>query len=170
MSIFAGIYFWYPKMFGRMMNETLGKIHFWIVLITFNGVFFPMHILGIGGMMRRIYDYTQYAHLSHFQGMNEFMSINALILGFSTFLFIFNMIWSYFKGKPAGMNPWESNTLEWTVPSPPGHGNFAETPHVFRGPYEYSAPGRVSDFWPQNEPPEGWLERAEALKASTSHA
>ncbi|MEO6940903.1 MAG: cbb3-type cytochrome c oxidase subunit I [Candidatus Kapaibacterium sp.] len=170
MSIFAGIYFWYPKMFGRMLNETLGKIHFWIVLITFNGVFFPMHILGIGGMMRRIYDYTQYAHLSHFQGLNEFMSINALILGFSTFILLFNMIWSYFKGKPAGMNPWESNTLEWTVPSPPGHGNFAETPHVFRGPYEYSAPGRVSDFWPQNEPPEGWLERAEAMKASPSHA
>jgi cytochrome c oxidase subunit 1 len=169
-SIFAGVYFWYPKMFGKMLNETMGKIHFWLVFLSFNGVFFPMHILGIGGMMRRIYDYTQYPHLSHFQPLNQFMSICAFVLGASTLLFVFNMIWSYFKGKPAGMNPWRSNTLEWTVPSPPGHGNFAETPHVFRGPYEYSAPGHHEDFWPQNEPPEGWVERAQQMKAEPVHA
>ncbi len=168
-SIFAGIYFWFPKMFGRMMNETMGKIHFWTVFISFNGVFFPMHILGIGGMMRRIYDYTQYPHLSHFQGLNAFMSVSAFVLGASTLLFLFNLFWSMFKGEKAGMNPWRSNTLEWTVPSPPGHGNFAETPHVFRGPYEYSAPGHHEDFWPQNEPPEGWLERAEQMKAAAAH-
>ena len=149
-SIFAGIYFWFPKMSGKMMNETLGKIHFWLAFLGFNGVMFPMHILGVGGMMRRIYDYTQYAHLSRFAGLNQFMSICAFVLGFSTLVFIFNIIYSLFKGKPAGMNPWHSNTLEWTVPSPPGHGNFAELPHVFRGPYEYSVPGHPTDFTPQN--------------------
>jgi len=168
-AIFAGLYYWFPKMFGRMMNETLGKIHFWLVFLTFNGVFFPMHILGIGGMMRRIYDYTQYPHLSHFQGLNAFMSVCAFILGASTLLFLFNLFWSMFKGKPAGQNPWHANTLEWTLPSPPVHGNFSETPHVFRGPYEYSVPGHTEDFWPQNEPPEGWLERAQQMKAAATH-
>ncbi len=169
-AIFAGIYFWFPKMFGRMMNETLGKIQFWIMLISFNGVFFPMHILGAGGMMRRIYDYTQYSHLSHFQPMNEFMSICAMILGFSILLFLVNFFWSMFKGPIAPINPWESTTLEWTVAHPIPHGNFPETPHVFRGPYEYSVPGHSSDFWPQDEPPAGWLERAESMKASAKHA
>jgi cytochrome c oxidase subunit 1 len=168
-SIFAGIYYWYPKMTGKMLNETLGKIHFWLAFLAFNGVFFPMHILGVGGMMRRIYDYTQYAHLSRFVGMNKFMTICAFVLGFSTLVWIVNMIWSFFKGKPAGMNPWHANTLEWTVPSPPGHGNFAELPHVFRGPYEYSAPDRPEDYWPQNEPPPGWVERAQTMKANPLH-
>jgi cytochrome c oxidase subunit 1 len=169
-AIMGGIYFWFPKMSGKMMNETIGKIHFWIAFISFNGVFFPMHILGMGGMMRRIYDYTQYKHLAHMQPMNAFMSISAFILGFSMLIFLFNIIYSLFKGKPAGMNPWRANTLEWTVPSPPGHGNFPEMPHVFRGPYEYSAPGHAEDYWPQNEPPEGWVERVNAMKVSPAHA
>ncbi len=159
-SIFAGIYFWYPKMFGRMLNEKLGKVHFWLSFLSFNGVFFPMHILGIGGMMRRIYDYTQYPHLVRFQGMNAFMTVCAFILGFSTLIFIFNFFWSMFKGKVADINPWHSNTLEWTVAYPVPHGNFAEMPHVFRGPYEYSAPDcpEGTDYYPQNVPPPGWAE------------
>lgn len=120
--------------------------------------------------MRRIYDYTQYSHLSHFQPMNEFMSICAMILGFSILLFLVNFFWSMFKGPIAPINPWESTTLEWTVAHPIPHGNFPETPHVFRGPYEYSVPGHSSDFWPQDEPPAGWLERAESMKASAKHA
>jgi cytochrome c oxidase subunit I len=154
-AIFAGIYFWYPKMFGRMMNERLGKAHFWIMLLAFNGVFFPMHILGIGGMQRRIYDYMQFPHLAHFQPLNAFMSVCAFVLGFSILLFFVNFFWSMKRGKPAGPNPWRATTLEWTVSSPPPHGNFAEIPYVFRGPYEYSVPGHASDFWPQDEPPSG---------------
>jgi cytochrome c oxidase subunit 1 len=157
-AIFGGIYFWFPKMFGRMMNEKLGKIHFWLAFLSFNGVFFPMHILGIGGMMRRIYDYTQYSHLSRFVGMNTFMTVCAFILGFSTLIFLFNMLWSIWKGKKADANPWHSNTLEWTLTHPIPHGNFATTPHVFRGPYEYSAPDAPDgmDYYPQSMPPPGF--------------
>ena len=122
------------------------------MLVAFNGVFFPMHILGIGGMMRRIYDYMQYPHLAHFQPLNAFMSICTFALGFSILLFVFNFFWSMKRGRIAGPNPWRATTLEWTVSSPPPHGNFAEIPYVFRGPYEYSVPGHPEDFWPQNEP------------------
>ena len=141
-----------------MMNEKLGKIHFWLSFLSFNGVFFPMHILGIGGMMRRIYDYTQYPHLVRFQGMNAFMTICAFILGFSTLIFLFNFFWSMFKGKKADINPWHSNTLEWTVAYPVPHGNFTEMPHGFRGAYEYGAPDAPEgmDYYPQNMPPPGW--------------
>jgi len=157
-AIFGGIYFWFPKMFGRMMNEKLGKVHFWLSFLAFNGVFFPMHILGIGGMMRRIYDYTQYAHLARFKELNSFMTVCAFLLGLSTLIFLFNLIWSIFRGKKAEINPWHANTLEWTVANPIPHGNFAETPRVFRGPYEYSAPDcpNGQDYYPQNVPPPGW--------------
>ncbi|HYM20316.1 MAG TPA: cbb3-type cytochrome c oxidase subunit I [Candidatus Kapabacteria bacterium] len=164
MSIFAGIYYWFPKMFGRMMNETLGKIHFWLLFLSFNGVFFPMHILGINGMMRRIYDYTQYAHLAHLQPLNAFMSVCAFILGFSVLIFLFNLIYSIFRGKKAPTNPWHANTLEWTLTYPIPHGNFAEQPRVFRGPYEYSSPDAPEgmDYYPQNMPPPGWGPSSEA--------
>jgi cytochrome c oxidase subunit 1 len=157
-AIFGAIYYWFPKMFGRMMNEKLGKFHFWLAFLSFNGVFFPMHILGINGMMRRIYDYTQYSHLAHLQPMNAFMSICAFILGFSTLIFLFNLLYSIFWGKKAPANPWDATTLEWTLEYPIGHGNFKEQPRVFRGPYEYSAPDTPEgrDFYPQNEPPPGW--------------
>jgi cytochrome c oxidase subunit 1 len=159
-AILGGIYYWFPKMFGRMMNERLGKIHFFLAFMSFNGVFFPMHILGIGGMMRRIYDYTQYAHLARFQGMNAFMSVCAYILGFSMLIFLFNLIYSIFWGKKAEVNPWHANTLEWTLANPIQHGNFPVTPNVFRGPYEYSAPDcpEGTDYYPQTLPPPGWGE------------
>ena len=148
---FAGITYWYPKMFGRLQNETLGKIHFWLTMIFFNGVMFPMFILGIHGMPRRIYDYTQYAHLADVGGLNRMMSVSAFLLFASQLLFIINFFWSLFKGKKAPANPWESTTLEWITPSPPPHGNFETMPTVYHGPYEYSVPGRATDWLPQHQ-------------------
>jgi cytochrome c oxidase subunit I len=147
---FAAIYYWFPKMFGRMMNETLGKIHFALTFIGFNWTFFPMHILGIGGHMRRIYDPTQYDFLQPLQHINLFITYGAFILGFSQLIFIANFFWSMFAGKVAGKNPWQANTLEWEAPSPPGHGNFpGPLPTVYRGPYEYSSPLVPEDYLPQ---------------------
>jgi cytochrome c oxidase subunit 1 len=152
-GIFAGIYYWFPKMFGRMMNEKWGKVHFFLTFIASNCTFYPMHIIGVGGHMRRISDPLQYPFLEHLQGLNTFMSISALVLGFSQFIFVGNLLYSLFWGPKAGRNPWRANTLEWTVPSPPGHGNFEKTPIVYRGPYEYAAPDREDDYWPQTLPP-----------------
>jgi cytochrome c oxidase subunit 1 len=155
MAIFAAIYFWFPKMFGRMMNETWGKIHFGLTFIFYNLTFFPMHILGMAGHMRRIYDPTQYEFLQPYQPMNKFITLSAMLLFVVQLPFIVNFFWSMFKGKKADINPWQDNGLEWTVPSPPPHGNFAVTPTVYRGPYEFSAPGAGEDFLPQNVPPSG---------------
>jgi cytochrome c oxidase subunit I len=149
---FAGLYFWYPKMFGRMMNETWGKVHFWLTFIFFNGVMFPMHILGMRGMQRRIYDYTQYTHLKGLQPMNIFMSFSAFALGVSQLILIVNFFWSLRKGERVGDNPWKSNTLEWQTSSPPPHENFAQIPVVYHGPYEYSVPGMAQDYLPQTQP------------------
>ena len=155
-AAFGAITFWYPKMFGRMMNPLLGKIHFWLSFVGFNCVFFPMHILGIGGHMRRIYDPTQYSHLVHMQDINTFITISAIVLGFSQLVFVFNIFYSLFRGEKAPANPWNSNTLEWTIASPAGHGNYAEIPTVYHGPYEYSSPLVTdSDFLPQNRKIDG---------------
>jgi cytochrome c oxidase subunit 1 len=151
-AIFGGIYFWYPKMFGKLMNETLGKIHFWLTFVFYNCVFFPMHILGIGGHMRRIYDPTQYAFLKPLQPINTFISISAFLLFASQLPFIWNFFYSLKFGQKSGMNPWRDNGLEWTVPSPAPHGNFPVTPTVYHGPYEYSRPDMEEDFLPQNQP------------------
>jgi cytochrome c oxidase subunit 1 len=152
-AIFAGITFWFPKMFGRMMHEGLGKVHFALTFVLYNLVFFPMHNLGLGGMMRRIYDPTQYEFLQPLQPLNEFISVAVFALVAVQALFAVNFIYSIFRGREAGPNPWKSNTLEWTVPSPPPHGNFAQMPIVYRGPYEYSAPDVADDYWPQDQPP-----------------
>ncbi len=154
-AVFSGIQYWYPKMFGRMMNQTLGVIHFALTFIFFNCTFFPMHILGVGGMMRRIYDTTQYAHLAHFQPINVFITWSAFGLGLAQIPFLINFMGSLFWGKKADRNPWESNTLEWTTASPPPHGNFETVPVVYRWPYEYSAPNAKQDWIPQNKEPEG---------------
>jgi cytochrome c oxidase subunit 1 len=151
-GIFAGITYWYPKMFGRMMSETLGKVHFWITFIAFNCTFFPMHILGMGGHMRRIYNPQQYDFLKPMIPINEFISISAFVLGAAQFLFLANIIYSYYKGEKATENPWHANTLEWTTPSPPPHGNWpGAVPVVYRGPYEYSSPEVAEDFLPQSQ-------------------
>jgi len=151
---FAGITFWFPKMFGRMMNETLGKWHFWGSVIPFNIIFLPLFVLGIAGQHRRIFDYRNFPELATpaMQNLRVVATLALLVMLSFQLIFLYNFIVSLWKGRKAGNNPWKSNTLEWTVPSPPPHGNFEELPTVYRGPYEYSVPGRDSDYWPQNEP------------------
>src|SRR6476660_5771974 len=147
---FAGIYYWFPKMFGRMMNETWGKIHFVLTFITYNCVFFTMHILGMGGMPRRYAGFGKYAFLDHLAPMNVFISVSAFLLGAAQIIFAINFFYSMFKGKVATQNPWHAHTLEWQTGDPvPGHGNFAETPVVYRGAYEYSSPMVEEDYLPQ---------------------
>jgi cytochrome c oxidase subunit 1 len=156
-GIFGGLYYWYPKMFGRLMNEPLGKIHFALTFIAANCVFYPMHILGVAGLRRRIADPTQSLFEAHLQPLNVFISISALVLGVVQLIFIFNFLYSLFRGKVAGRNPWHSNTLEWTAPSPPPHGNFDIEPSVYRGPYEYGPLDVEADYLPQTQRLEGQL-------------
>jgi cytochrome c oxidase subunit I len=152
-GIFAAITFWFPKMFGRMMNETLGKIHFFMTFVFFNLTFFPMHWMGSRGMMRRLYDTTQYGHLQQMQDTNIFITICALALFGSQLILVANFFWSMFRGERATANPWDANSLEWLAPSPPPHGNWAGViPVVHRGPYEYSSPETSRDYYPQSEP------------------
>lgn len=157
-GVFAAVHYWYPKMFGRQMSELWGKIHFVLTFIFFNLAFFPMHILGIGGMMRRIYDPMQYEFLQPLQPMNIFISHSVFALGIVQVIFALNFVLSLWKGKQVGRNPWRANSLEWAAPSPPPHGNFGPIPTVYRGPYEFSSPESEEDFWPQDAPsplPEG---------------
>jgi len=148
-ALFGTIPFWFPKMFGRLMSERWGKIHFWLTFVFYNCTFFPMHILGMAGHMRRIYDPTQYDFLKPYQPMNEFISISAFLLFATQIIFFVNFWYSLFKGKKAPQNPWEDNGLEWSLPSPAPHGNWAATPTVYRGPYEYSSPAVTEDYLPQ---------------------
>lgn len=151
-GVFGGITFWFPKMFGRMMNETAGKWHFFLTFIGFNGTFFPMHLLGIAGLPRRYADPYIHPYLEHLLPMNQFMTYSALLMGFAQFILLGNFIYSIFWGPKCGRNPWNANGIEWTAPSPPGHGNFDIPPVCFRGPYEYSSPEVDDrDFLPQNE-------------------
>ncbi|HKI38486.1 MAG TPA: cbb3-type cytochrome c oxidase subunit I [Gemmataceae bacterium] len=152
-GIFAAIYYWFPKMFGRMMNDTWGKVHFVLTFLFSNGVFFPMHITGSRLHPRRYFDPTQYRFLDEVQGLNTFMSICAICLGLVQLIFLVNFAYSLFRGPKGGLNPWHSNTLEWTAPSPPPHGNFETPPVVYRGPYEYGSPESDKDYLPQTEPP-----------------
>ena len=155
-ALFAGIYFWFPKVTGRKMSETLGKIHFWGSIIAINGIFFPMFIQGLAGVSRRMWDGgAGYAHAQDTLWGNEVMSIAAGMLMLFQIPFVFNVIRSIKHGEKVDDNPWQATTLEWTTPSPPPHGNFAVLPTVYRGPYEYSVPGRDKDYWLQSEPGEG---------------
>ncbi|MFQ5913456.1 MAG: cbb3-type cytochrome c oxidase subunit I [Nitrospinota bacterium] len=151
-GIFAGIYYWFPKMFGKEMSKTLGHLHFWPTFIAFNCTFFPMHILGVGGMMRRIYNPLQYEFLQPLQPINVFITVSAIVLGFAQIPFIVNFIWSLARRKRAERNPWRANTLDWSAPTPVPHGNFPVTPTVYRGPYEYSSPEVEEDWLPQDKP------------------
>ncbi|MBM4298189.1 MAG: cytochrome c oxidase subunit I [Deltaproteobacteria bacterium] len=152
---FAGIYFWFPKMFGRMMNETLGKIHFWLTFIFFNGVFIPMHLVGLRGMMRRISNPMQYEFLKPIEPLNMFITLMAILLILSHVVFVVNFFWSMMRGQKAEDNPWQANTLEWTTSSPPPHANFAATPAVYRWPYDYSLPDAATDWLAQNNAGDG---------------
>jgi len=149
---FAGLYFWFPKMFGRMMNEALGKLHFWLTFLLFNAIFIPMFLLGAGGMMRRIANPMQYEFLQPLQPLNAFATIATIFLLLAQLPFVVNFFWSLFAGKVAERNPWHANTLEWSAPSPPPHGNFDTVPVVYRGPYEYSHPSVSEEWLPQDRP------------------
>ena len=153
MAVFGAIYFWYPKMFGRMMNETAGKLHFFLTFIFLNGTFYPMHILGVVGFPRRLADPYHYETFAHLQPMNQFMSMCAIGMVASQIVFAVNIFYSMFRGAKVGRNPWNCNSLEWMAPSPPGHGNFDFQPIVYRGPYEYGSPEVDTDFYPQTQPP-----------------
>jgi cytochrome c oxidase subunit 1 len=159
-ALFAAVYYWFPKMFGKMMNEKLGIIHFIGTYIFFNLTFFPMHILGVGGHMRRIYNPTQYEFLQPLQGINHFITVSAFLLGLSQLPFIVNFIMSLAKKRDAERNPWKANSLEWSAASPPPHGNYETTPVVYRGAYEYSSPEVSEDWLPQNRAVSGSVARA----------
>jgi cytochrome c oxidase subunit I len=155
-GMFAATYFWFPKMFGRLMSERLGKIHFWITFVGVYCIFVPMHTMGIVGMPRRYSEFTQYEFLASLHPLVVFVSVAAIITVLTQFLFYFNLIWSIFKGKKANDNPWEATTLEWTTASPPPHDNFAGVlPTVYRGPYEFAVPGAPHDYVMQTEPEAG---------------
>jgi len=153
-GLFAGIYFWYPKITGRMMCEKLGKIHFWGSFVCMNFIFTPMFIQGLAGVSRRLADGGQtYLHAQPVLHWNVVMSVAAWLMGIFQLFFILNFFGSMIRGtKVTSDNPWDSTTLEWATPTPPGHGNFTTPPEVFRGPYEYSVPGHDKDFLPQNQP------------------
>jgi cytochrome c oxidase subunit 1 len=151
-GMFAGIYHWFPKMYGKFMNNTLAYIHFWVTFAGAYMIFWPMHYEGLAGMPRRYYDYSIWESFKQFQDLNQFISLVAMIVFAVQFLFLFNFFYSIFKGrKVTTQNPWESNTLEWTAPINPGHGNWpGEIPEVYRWAYDYGKDG--VDFIPQTTP------------------
>lgn len=150
-AAFAGIYYWFPKMFGRHLNETLGKIHFWIMSIAFNFAFLPMFAMGIAGQQRRLFNPTLFEHLRPHQHLHVIATIGLFFMLGAQLVFFVNFFWSLRRGRRAERNPWNATTLEWVAPSPPGHGNFAVEPVVVRGPYEYSVPGMTKDWAGQAE-------------------
>lgn len=151
-GMFAGIYHWFPKMYGRFMNQTIGFIHFWVTMIGAYLIFWPMHYEGMAGMPRRYYDVSGWASFKQFGGLNEFITIVVILVFAVQLLFVFNFFYSIFKGrKMTTLNPWNATTLEWTTPIHAGHGNWpGEIPEVYRWAYDYSKDGR--DFIPQTEP------------------
>jgi cytochrome c oxidase subunit 1 len=152
-GMFAAIYFWFPKMFGRMMSERLGRFHFWLTFVGVYCIFVPMHTMGMVGMPRRYSQFTEYRFLDSIHPLVIFVSIAAIVTALVQLVFYFNLIWSVFKGKKAGDNPWEATTLEWNTSSPPPHDNFAGVlPVVYRGPYEFAVPGAPNDYLMQTEP------------------
>jgi cytochrome c oxidase subunit 1 len=154
LALFAGIYYWFPKVTGRRMGDRLGKIHFWGTFVCMNGVFLPMFIQGLAGISRRLFDGgATYAHAQDHLVWNVVMSYSAFVLLFFQAFFIVNFFGSMFAGRKCDGNIWEATTLEWAAaPSPPvRHGNFPSVPVVYRGPYEYSLPGQERDFTPQNQ-------------------
>jgi cytochrome c oxidase subunit 1 len=155
-GMFAGSAFWFPKMFGRMMNETMNKIHFWITFVGVYCIFMPMHYLGIAGHPRRYSELSGFEFLKPLEGVHTFMSHAAFLTAAVQLLFFFNIFWSIWKGRKAPDNPWEATTLEWTIPSPPPHDNFAgKHPVVHHGAYEFSVPGAEKDYIMQDSPERG---------------
>jgi cytochrome c oxidase subunit I len=152
-GIFAATYYWFPKMFGRTMNETLAKLHFWLTFVGAYAIFMPMHYSGMAGQLRRYSQGTEVAWIKALTPIQVFISIAAFVTIASQFIFLFNLFWSMKKGEKATDNPWEATTLEWTTATPPPHDNFGgRTPVVKNGPYEYSVPGAPRDFVMQSDP------------------
>ena len=157
-GMFAGVYHWFPKMYGRMMNTRLGFVHFWITIVGAYGVFFPMHFVGLAGAPRRYYDFSVYkdfdnASLELMMDLNVIITVFAIIAALGQAIFLFNFFYSIFRGPKAPLNPWRSNTLEWTTPVEHMHGNWpGELPVVHRWPYDYSNPAHEEDFVPQTVP------------------
>jgi cytochrome c oxidase subunit 1 len=152
-AMFAGVYHWFPKMYGRMMNQKLGIVHFWITFISGYGVFFPMHFLGLAGVPRRYYTNSEFPLFDSFVDMNVLMTVFAITAFFAQFIFFFNFFYSMRRGPKAPQNPWLSNTLEWTTPVEHIHGNWpGDLPEVHRWPYDYSKPGKELDYVPQTTP------------------
>lgn len=152
-GMIAGIYHWFPKMYGRMMNNKLGYAHFWLTIVSSYGVFFPMHFMGLAGVPRRYYSNSAFPMFDGFIDMNEMMSVFAVLAFAAQLLFLYNFVYSVFRGPKAPMNPWKSNTMEWTAPVEHIHGNWpGEIPEVYRWPYDYSKPGAEEDFIPQTVP------------------
>jgi cytochrome c oxidase subunit I len=150
LAAFAAVYYWFPRIFGRMMNEPLAKIHFWLTITGAYAVFLTMHVLGVGGMIRHTYDPTQYEVFQQLQPLNRIVSYAAFVLASSQLIFLFNFVWSFFRGSKATANPWKVNTLEWAAPSPIPHGNWGgSTPDVHRWPYDYGIAG-ADDYVPQD--------------------
>ncbi len=152
-ALFAGVYYWFPKVTGRALNETWGKVHFWLSLVFINGVFLPMFVQGMYGGHRRGYDpmvYDAYQQMPALMGMVKGISWSAWMLGVAQIPFIVNFIYTLAKGRKTAENPWQATTLEWAAPTPPPHGNFATAPTVYRGPYEYGVPGLANDYQPQH--------------------
>jgi len=152
-GLFAGVYHWFPKLFGRRMNKNLGYIHFWVTFIAAYGVFFPMHFLGMAGLPRRYYTNTAFPMFDDLADINVLVSYFAIIGGIAQVIFIYNFFYSALRGKKSEQNPWRANTLEWTTPVEHIHGNWpGEIPEVHRWPYDYSKPGAEEDFVPQTVP------------------
>ena len=152
-GLLAGVYHWFPKMFGRMMDARLGYIHFWLTFVGVYLVFFPMHYIGIAGFPRRYYSWTNFEFSNMYTDLNMFVSVAAIVTFSAQFIFLFNFFYSMYRGRRATQNPWRSTTLEWTTPIEPGHGNWpGEIPTVYRWPYDYSKPGAAEDFIPQTVP------------------
>jgi len=167
--VFGGIYHWYPKVTGRMLDDLMGKFHFWVTFVGAYAIFFPMHYLGLLGMPRRYHETVDAAFVpASAHTLNVFITIAALAVGVAQLVFLFNLVWSVFRGKPAGGNPWRATTLEWQTPeTPPAHGNWGrELPVVYRWPYDYSVPGAKEDFIPQNVPANAPLPSTAAATSS----
>ena len=168
-GMFAGIYHWYPKMYGRMLNQNLGYFHFWLTFVSAYLVFFPMHFMGLAGVPRRYYMFTLVKDFEIWGDTNKLITVAALVGGFAQLLFLYNFFYSMFRGKKATQNPWNSNTLEWSTPVEHLHGNWpGEIPTVYRGPYEYSRPDREEDFFPQYVPDESAPEVLEPVKTKSA--
>jgi cytochrome c oxidase subunit 1 len=173
LATFAAVYFWFPKMFGRRLGETLGKLHFWLTLLPFYTIFLSQHFIGLAGMPRRYYAFVDYQFLEPVRHWNVLISAAAFTLGAAQLLFAANVVWTLARRRAVEVNPWQASTLEWTTTSPPPHGNWAQPPTVHRWAYEYAAEGPAgTDFVPQHAPPSSVPEQStrDLLPAPTGGA